>query len=82
MSRDILIGAYKIFRKLGAEQEEIRPETNLYSDLFFDETDTICLLFFMESRFNIDVSDTEAKEMKTINDMLEIVEKHKELIMD
>jgi acyl carrier protein len=82
MSRDILIGTYKILRKMGAEQEEIKPETNLYSDLFFDETDTTCLLFFMESRFNIDVSDREANEMKTINDMLEIVEKHKQPSME
>jgi len=82
MPTDILIGAYKILRKMGAEQEEIKPETNFYSDLFFDKTDITCLLFFMESRFNIDVNDQEAEGMKTVNDMLEIVSKHKAAILN
>ncbi len=82
MSRDILIGSYKILRKMGAGQDEIKPETNFYSDLFFDETDKTCLLFFIESRFNIDVTDQEAENMKTINDMLEIVAHHREELMN
>jgi len=80
MSKDILIGAYKILRKMGAEQDEIQPETNFYSDLFFDQTDRLCLLFFIESRFNIAVTDQEANNMKTIGDMLNIVSNHKAVV--
>lgn len=80
MSRDILIGTYRIMRKMGAEQEEIVPETNLSTDLFFDETDRNCLLFFLESRFNIDVSDQEAEKLHTIDDMLHLVERHRALM--
>ncbi|MDA3893350.1 MAG: hypothetical protein PF517_16935 [Salinivirgaceae bacterium] len=82
MSKDILIGTYKIFRKMGAGQDEILPETHLTSDLFFDDTDRTCLLFFMESRFKIDVPDQEAAKMETINDVLEIVEKHKAALLN
>jgi acyl carrier protein len=82
MSKDILIGAYKILRKMGAEQNEIKLETNFYSDLFFDETDRTCLLFFIESRFNIDVTDQEAANMQTVNDMLKIVSSHKAALLN
>lgn len=80
MSRDILIGTYRIMRKMGADQNEIVPETSLTKDLFFDETDFTCLLFFLESRFNIVVPDKEAAEMETISDMLQIVEKHRAVL--
>ena len=82
MSRDILIGTYKILRKLGAEREEIKPETALKTDLFFDEIDRTCLLFYIESNFNIDLTEQEENNLNTVSDILQVVSNHKTKLLN
>lgn len=77
MSKEILIGTYKILRKLGADRDEIIPEAVLKTDLFFDETDQTCLLFFIESNFDIEISPKEELDIRTVNDLVEIIWQHK-----
>ena len=82
MSRDILIGTYKILRKLGANRDDILPDADFKNDLFFDETDQTCLLFFVESNFNISISKQEESGLVTVNDLVEIVHKHKAALLN
>ncbi|MBI9067005.1 MAG: hypothetical protein JEZ09_06915 [Salinivirgaceae bacterium] len=82
MSRDILIGTYKILRRLGAERDEILPETAFKTDLFFDEIDQTCLLFLIETNFNISISKNEEATLSTVNDLIEIVYKHKSALLN
>lgn len=82
MSRDILIGTYKILRRLGAERDEILPEARFKTDLFFDETDRTCLLFLIESNFGIQLTGKEETKINTINDLLEIINSHKKTMIN
>lgn len=78
MPNDILIGTYKILRKLGAKRNEIKPETAFEDDLFFDETDKTCLLFFVESNFHFQFTPNEEKKLRTINDLVQVIYNHKQ----
>ena len=82
MPRSILIGTYKILRRLGAERDEIAPETTFDKDLFFDEIDQKCLLFLVESNFGIEFSPTEEKKLHTVNDLVQIIYNHKEQLQN
>ncbi|MFZ0637888.1 MAG: acyl carrier protein [Candidatus Acidiferrales bacterium] len=44
-------------------------------DLAIDSLDTFTLLFELESKFNISISDDEARSIRTVNDIVEGVRK-------
>ena len=76
MEKEINVGIYRILRKLGVTREDIKPETQFKNDLFFDETDWTCFMFFVESKFNIAISDEEQVQFQTIGNSINIVNKH------
>lgn len=54
--------------------ESITPESSL-ADLGIDSLDTFTLLFELESKFNISIPDDEARNIRTVNDIVEGVRK-------
>lgn len=76
MEKEINVGIYRILRKLGVTREDIKPETQFKNDLFFDETDWTCFMFFVESKFNIAISNEEEVKFDTIENSINIVNKH------
>jgi acyl carrier protein len=76
MNKEINLGLYRILRKLGVNREEIRPETQFQNDLFFDDTDWNCFLFFVESKFNISISNEEEIQLHTIANSVDIIDRH------
>lgn len=73
--RNTRIALYKIFRKMGINREELSSATNLSTDLFFDSDDMNIFLFFVETKFRIDVSDKEAFQLQTIDNTVNFIEK-------
>ena len=76
MEKEINVGIYRILRKLGVTREDIKPETQFKNDLFFDETDWTCFMFFVESKFNIAISNEEEGQFETIENSINIVNRH------
>lgn len=76
MEKEIKLGVYKILRKLGVDRDDIQPETQFKNDLFFDDMDMTCFLFFVESKFNISISDEETNQLKTIENSISVVDHH------
>ena len=54
--------------------ETITPESSL-ADLGIDSLDTFTLLFELESKFNISIPDDEARNIRTVNDIVAGVRK-------
>lgn len=73
--RNTRIALYKIFRKMGINREELSSTTNLNTDLFFDNNDMNIFLFFVETKFKINVSDKEAFQLKTVDNTVNFIEK-------
>jgi acyl carrier protein len=54
--------------------EDIKLETPL-QELGIDSLDTFTLLFELESKFNISIPDDEARNIRTVNDIVEGIRK-------
>ena len=65
---------YKIFRKMGVPRKDVSLNNNLSNDLLFDNFDMNIFLFFLESKFNIEVADTDITKLTTIEHTLHFVE--------
>ncbi len=76
MEKEINLGLYRILRKLGVGREDIKPETQFKNDLFFDDIDWNCFLFFVESKFNIAISDEEQLQLRTIENSIDVIDRH------
>jgi len=71
------------FQKMLADQLNIAPEkitmeSRLLEDLGADSLDFVELLMALEDEFNVTISDEEAKELKTVADVLAFIEKNQE----
>lgn len=76
MEKTIRLGVYRVLRKLGVTREYIYPEASFKNDLFFDDTDWNCFLFFIEEQFNISINDDEALKMISVGKSIEVVNRH------
>jgi acyl carrier protein len=59
---------------LGVKQDQIAPATTL-DDLGCDSLDTVEIAMAFEEEFGISISDEQAADIKTVKDMIELVDK-------
>ena len=64
-----------IARVLHCDKEVITPQTTL-KDLKADSLDLVQILIAMEDTFNLEVSDDDAKELKSFGDFVAYIDKH------
>lgn len=62
--------------KLGVEPEYVKSEANFREDLGGDSLDCVEVLMEIEHEFSISVSDEEADQVKTVGDIIDLVEKY------
>lgn len=62
--------------KLGVEPEYVKSEADFREDLGGDSLDLVVVLMEFEKDFRISVSDEEADQVKTVGDIIDLVEKH------
>jgi acyl carrier protein len=60
--------------RLGLPAEQLVPEARLVEDLGLDSLDAVELAIAVERKFNIDVPEDELAKLKTVADMLALVE--------
>ncbi len=53
---------------------EVTPEKNLVSDLSCDDLDNIEILMELEDEFDIEISDAEFGSLKTIADVIALIQ--------
>lgn len=56
------------------KDQVIVPQTNLFNDLKFDSLDAVELIIELEEKFSIELLDKEAEDVKTIQDILTLIE--------
>lgn len=62
--------------KLGVKPEEVKNDANFEDDLGGDSLEYVEVLMEIEHEFNIHVSDADAYQAKTVDDICDMVEKH------
>ena len=69
----------KIKKMLAAQinvaEDLIKPESDIINDLGADSLDVVEMLMAVESEFNVTIPDEFAMEMKTIQDVVNFIEK-------
>ncbi len=63
-----------IVSQLGVNEEEVTKEASFQDDLGADSLDTVELVMAFEEKFNIQIPDTDAEEIRTVGDAVKYLE--------
>jgi len=64
-----------IVNQLGVEKEAVTPEANVVDDLGADSLDVVELMMALEEAFDMEISDEDAENIRTVKDILVYLEK-------
>lgn len=63
-----------LMEQLNLKADKIKTESRIVEDLGADSLDVVELLMTMEDNFNVSVSDEEAVNLKTVGDIVKMLE--------
>ncbi|MBR2377190.1 MAG: acyl carrier protein [Clostridia bacterium] len=64
-----------LVEKLGISGDKITLESEIVKDLGADSLDLVEMLLSMEENFGITISDEETENIKTVKDIVDIIDK-------
>jgi len=62
-----------ICKQLGVEEEDVQPEALFVDDLGADSLDTVELIMALEEEFAIDIPDTDAEKIVTVQNVYDYI---------
>lgn len=63
--------------QLGVEADQVAPAANFVDDLGADSLDIVELIMAFEEEFDVEIPDTEAEKIKTVQDVMDYIEANK-----
>lgn len=63
--------------QLSVDAETVEPDASIMDDLGADSLDVVEMLMAIEDNFGIEIPDTEAPNLKTVNDVIEYIANNK-----
>ena len=63
-----------VVEQLGVDAEQVVPEANFLEDLGADSLDTVELIMAFEEEFDVEIPDTDAEKIKTVQDVIDYIE--------
>ena len=66
-----------VVEQLGVDADQVTPEANFVDDLGADSLDTVELIMAFEEEFDIEIPDTDAEKIKTVQDVMDYIEENK-----
>ena len=66
---------FLIFKYMGIPKEQIRMEASFANDLYFEEFQFACLVFYIGSYFKINIRETDYTELNTIGNAMDFVKR-------
>ena len=75
MNPDAILEKVKdvIVEQLGVEDENIKLDTSFIDDLGADSLDIVELIMALEEEFDMQIPDSEAEKISTVNDVVEYI---------
>ncbi len=75
MNPDAILEKVKevIVDQLGVEDESIKLDTSFIDDLGADSLDIVELIMALEEEFDMQIPDSEAEKISTVNDVVEYI---------
>ena len=65
-----------IVTELGVDEEQVTNEASFMEDLGADSLDTVELVMAFEEEFGIDIPDSDAEQMRTVEDAVRYIGKN------
>lgn len=62
-----------VVEQLGVDAEQVTPEANFVEDLGADSLDTVELIMAFEEEFDVEIPDTDAEKIKTVQDVMDYI---------
>jgi acyl carrier protein len=66
-----------IVEQLNVSPEEVKPEAKFVEDLGADSLDVVEMIMALEEKFEIEIPDSEAEKIETVQDVIDYIEKAK-----
>ena len=63
-----------VVEQLGVDAEQVVPGANFVEDLGADSLDTVELIMAFEEEFDVEIPDTDAEKIKTVQDVIDYIE--------
>jgi acyl carrier protein len=60
--------------QLGVDADQVTPAANFVDDLGADSLDTVELIMAFEEEFGVEIPDTDAEKIKTVQDVIDYIE--------
>ncbi len=67
---------YKVLRKTGVPRDKIVEDATLKEELLVDELDLTCFLFLLETKFEVEIENSELPMLKSVGSTIEFLQKH------
>ena len=67
-----------VAEQLGVNEAEIKNASSFVDDLGADSLDTVELVMALEEEFETEIPDEEAEKIRTVQDVVNYIESHKQ----
>ena len=67
---------YKVLRKTGVPRNRIVEDATLKEELLMDEVDLTCFLFLLETKFEVNIENSELPMLNSVGSTIEYLQKH------
>ncbi|RKU31991.1 acyl carrier protein [Candidatus Poribacteria bacterium] len=65
-----------IAHQLGIEADNVTPDASFMEDLGADSLDTVELVMALEEEFDLEIPDSDAEKIQTVQDALDYLDEH------
>lgn len=59
----------RVFKYLGIKKEQISNQASFRDDFYFDDFKMGCLIFYLETYFDMEIQEEEIQQIRTIGDV-------------
>lgn len=67
---------YKVLRKTGIPRNLINENAELQEELLVDDVDMTCFLFYLESKFDVNISNEELPALRSVRSTIDFLSQH------
>jgi len=73
-NKDIRRNLYRVLRKTGVPRNMIIDDASFSNDLLMDEVDMTCFLYYLETKFNVDIETESLPRINSVKSTIDYLQ--------